>query len=169
MGGGIGSQIHVKASWNADGSSASVQVGNNHYSGEGYNDVMSQFGGVIYSSQWTGWVPGSCGGDGNLGASSFSVSNVRVQGKVVQGSEPTRCAPLPTPVPTVLPTPVPTTPSPSPPAPVPTPAPTSPSPTPSVCPGGSLAMCLRLCPSDAAGYKACAIECDIKCSSTIVV
>merc|ERR1712084_36561 len=39
--GGIGSQIHVKASWNADGSSASVQVGNNHYSGEWYDDVMS--------------------------------------------------------------------------------------------------------------------------------
>merc|ERR1712176_628197 len=132
-------------------------------------DVMSQYGAVFYSSQWTGWVPGSCGGDGNLGASSFSVSNVRVQGKVVQGPEPTRCAPLPTPVPTVLPTPVPTTSSPSPPAPVPTPAPTSPSPTPPVCPGGSLAMCLRLCPSDASGYKACAKECEIRCSSAIVV
>merc|ERR1712083_764894 len=82
---------------------------------------MSQYGAVFYSSQWTGWVPGSCGGDGNLGASSFSVSNVRIQGKVVQGPEPTRCAPLPTPAPT------PTTPAPSP-APVPTPVPTNPSP-----------------------------------------
>merc|ERR1711972_1175073 len=159
--GGIGPQIHVKASWSADGSSADVQVGGNHYSGEGFHDVMSQFGGVIYSSQWTGWVPGSCGGDGNLGASSFSVSNVRIQGKVVQGPEPNKCAPEPTPAPT------PTTPAPSP-APAPTPVPTNPSPTPSDCPGGSLAACLHLCPSDASGYKACATECELRCSSTIV-
>merc|ERR1712232_512239 len=160
--GGLTSKVHIKAAWNADGTQANVDVGSNVHSGEGFQDVMSQYGAVFYSSQWTGWVPGSCGGDGNLGASSFSVSNVKVQGKVVQGPEPTRCGPLPAPAPTVLPTPVPTTPSPSP------PAPTSPSPTP-VCPGGSLAMCLHLCPSDAAGYKACANECEIRCSSTIVV
>merc|ERR1712217_484478 len=153
----------------ANGDTLTVMVDGHQISGAGNpGNEMKSRGAVLYSSQWTGWVPGSCGGDGNLGASSFSVSNVRVQGKVVQGPEPTRCGPLPTPAPTVLPTPVPTTPSPSPPAPVPTPAPTSPSPTP-VCPGGSLAMCLHLCPSDAAGYKACAKECEIRCSSTIVV
>merc|ERR1712110_1257907 len=81
------------------GSQATVSVNGNHHSGEGYNDVMSQFGGVIYSSQWTGWVPGNCGGDGNLGASSFSVSNMRIQGKVVQGPEPNKCSPSPTPPP----------------------------------------------------------------------
>merc|ERR1712217_441021 len=47
-----------------------VDVGSNHHSGEGFQDVMTQYGAVFYSSQWTGWVPGSCGGDGNLGASS---------------------------------------------------------------------------------------------------
>merc|ERR1712217_9757 len=143
--GGLTSKGHMKAAWKADGSQASVDVGSNVHSGEGFQDVMSQYGAVFYSSQWTGWVPGSCGGDGNLGASSFSVSNVRIQGKVVQGPEPTKCAPEPTPVPTNL------------------------SPTPSGCPGGSLAGCLHLCPSDASGYKARATECELRCSSTIVV
>jgi hypothetical protein len=92
--GGLSSQVHVKASWNADGSSLGVDIGGNHHSGEGFQDVMSQYGAVLYSSQWTGWVPGNCGGDGNLGASSFSVSNLRIQGKVVQGPEPRRCPSL---------------------------------------------------------------------------
>jgi hypothetical protein len=108
--GGLSSQIHVKASWSADGTSLGVDIGGNHHSGEGFEDVMSQYGAVIYSSQWTGWVPGSCGGDGNLGASSFSVSNLRIQAKVVQGPEPTKCS---------GPSPTPPGPSPSPPAPTP--------------------------------------------------
>jgi len=162
--GGIGSQIHVKASWNADGSSASVQVGNNHYSGEGYNDVMSQFGGVIYSSQWTGWVPGNCGGDGNLGASSFSVSNVRIQGKVVQGPEPNRCAPAPSP-----PTPPSPPAPPSPPTPPSPPSPTPPSPPSPGCPGGSLSACMRLCPGDPVAYQACVKECSDRCASEAIV
>merc|ERR1711907_791029 len=108
---------------NSDGSSLGVDIGGNHHSGEGFQDVMSQYGAVIYSSQWTGWVPGSCGGDGNLGASSFSVSNLRITGTVVQGPEPRKCSPAPTPTP---PAPVPPTPTPS------------PSPSPSGCPGGSL-------------------------------
>merc|ERR1712137_974470 len=45
-----------------------------------------------YSSQWTGWVPGSCSGDGNLGASTFSVSNLKIQGTVIKGPEPRRCS-----------------------------------------------------------------------------
>merc|ERR1711920_979540 len=72
--GGLTSKVHIKAAWNADGTQANVDVGSNVHSGEGFQDVMSQYGAVFYSSQWTGWVPGSCGGDGNLGASSFSVS-----------------------------------------------------------------------------------------------
>merc|ERR1712061_614279 len=147
----------------ANGDTLTVMVDGHQISGAGNpGNEMKSRGAVLYSSQWTGWVPGSCGGDGNLGASSFSVSNVRIQGKVIQGPEPTRCAPLPTPAPT------PTTPAPSP-APAPTPVPTNPSPTPSGCPGGSLAACLHLCPSDASAYKACATECDLRCSSTIVV
>lgn len=160
--GSIGAQVHIKAAWNADGSQAGVDVGGMHHSGEGYQDVMSQYGAVFYSSQWTGWVPGSCGGDGNLGASSFSVSNLRIQGKVVQGPEPTKCAPVPTPAPT---------PTPTSPVPGPTPSPTSPSPTPSPsgCPGGSLKACIHLCPSDVSGYAACVKECDARCESAILV
>jgi hypothetical protein len=90
--GGLSPQVHVKASWSEDGSALGVDVGGNHHSGEGFQDVMTQYGAVLYSSQWTGWVPGNCGGDGNLGASSFSVSNLKIQGKVVQGPEPTKCA-----------------------------------------------------------------------------
>merc|ERR1712193_428981 len=138
--GGLSPQVHVKASWNSDGSSLGVDIGGNHHSGEGFQDVMSQHGLVIYSSQWTGWVPGSCGGDGNLGASGFGVSNLRIVGKVVQGPEPTKC-PAPAPAPTPAPTPVP------PPAPTPAPTP-SPKPSPSDCPGGSLAACIGACPSD---------------------
>merc|ERR1711879_864049 len=121
-----------------------VDIGGNHHSGEGFQDVMSQYGAVIYSSQWTGWVPGNCGGDGNLGASTFSVSNVRIEGKVVQGPELQKCAPAPTPAPTPEPS---SPPSPSP-SPLPTPA--------HGCPGGTMAECFKLCPGDETGFKACA-------------
>jgi len=89
--GPLSSNVHVKVTWTADASKSHVSVGGNNYDGEGYSDVMSQHGLVIYSSQWTGWVPGTCAGDGNLGASSFSVSNLKIIGKVVQGPEPTKC------------------------------------------------------------------------------
>merc|ERR1711881_478220 len=137
----------------SDGSSLGVDIGGDHHSGEGFQDVMSQYGAVIYSSQWTGWVPGSCGGDGNLDASSFSVSNLRITGTVVQGPEPRKCSPAPTP-------PTPSPPSPLPPKPTP-----SPSPSPSGCPGGSLAACIRLCPSDPAAYQICTTECVARCGS----
>jgi len=81
--------LHVKATWDQD--TLNVQVGNNHYSGSGQASNMASFGAVIYSSQWVGWVPGNCGGDGNLQASSFTVSNIRMQGTVKQGPEPRRC------------------------------------------------------------------------------
>merc|ERR1712193_258315 len=148
--GGLSPQVHVKASWNSDGSSLGVDIGGNHHSGEGFQDVMSQYGAVIYSSQWTGWVPGSCGGDGNSDASSFSVSNLRITGTVVQGPEPRKCSPAPAP-----------TPSPVPPTPTP-----SPSPSPSGCPGGSLAACIHLCPSDPAAYQTCTKECVARCGSS---
>merc|ERR1711871_1759983 len=61
---------------------------------------------VLYSSQWTGWVPGNCGGDGNLAASSFGVLNLRIQASVVQGPEPTKCSgPSPGPSPPTPPSP----------------------------------------------------------------
>merc|ERR1739844_418406 len=164
---GIGSHVHVHAAWDQSGDSLTVHVDGHQISGAGNpGNEMKSHGAVMYSSQWTGWVPGSCGGDGNLGASSFSVSNLRIQGKVVQGPEPNKCAPAPTPAPTLAPTVAPT---PSPPSPTPSPSP-SPSPVPSHgCPGGSMAACLGLCPGDVAGYKACAKECDVRCQSEIVI
>jgi hypothetical protein len=49
-------------------------------------------GAVIYSSQWTGWVPVSdCGSTGNLAASTFSIKNLRITGTIVQGPEPAVC------------------------------------------------------------------------------
>lgn len=87
----INSRVHIKATWNADGSQLTVDVNGNQHSGEGFADVMASPGATIYSSQWTGWVPGSCGGDGVLGASSFSVSNLQIQAKVIHGPEPAKC------------------------------------------------------------------------------
>jgi len=74
-------------------------------------------GAVIYSSIWSGWEPDSdCGPNdpGALPTSEYSVSNLRINGTVVQGSEPAKCSsPPPSPPPS---------PSPSPPSP-PTPPP----------------------------------------------
>merc|ERR1711870_105912 len=114
--------------------SLTVHVDGHAISGPGnVGGEMTSRGAVLYSSQWTGWVPGSCGGDGNLGASTFSVSNLKIEGKVIQGSEPRRCA-------TAAPTPAPPAPTP------PTPTPPSPTPGPPAhaCPGGSMAACLGL-------------------------
>jgi len=50
-------------------------------------------GSVIYSSEWVGWVPHEdCGRRGNLGASSFTVSNLVVHGSVVRGPVPAECS-----------------------------------------------------------------------------
>ena len=53
----------------------------------------SQRGAVVYSSQWVGWVPvDDCGTQsGDLGASAFSVKNLRITGKVLQGPVPRKC------------------------------------------------------------------------------
>lgn len=53
-------------------------------------------GAVIYSSEWTGWVPVSdCGtSSGDLYGSSFTVSNLVISGSVVQGPEPVKCTTL---------------------------------------------------------------------------
>eukprot|EP00940_MAST-03C_sp_MAST-3C-sp2_P002620 g2620.t1 len=55
------------------------------------NAYASQ-GAVIYSSEWTGWVPVSdCGTSGDLESSSFTVSNMKIKGSVVQGPKPAAC------------------------------------------------------------------------------
>jgi len=49
-------------------------------------------GAVIYSSEWSGWVPvEDCGTSGNLPGSHFSVSNLRIKGSIVQGPTPRAC------------------------------------------------------------------------------
>jgi hypothetical protein len=54
--------------------------------------ALTSEGAVIYSSQWTGWVPvESCGKYGDLGSSHFSVKNLRINGIVVQGPIPRSC------------------------------------------------------------------------------
>merc|ERR1712216_26877 len=90
-GGLSGGVVHMKATYSADGSSLTMEVGGNRYSGSGFANLLEQYGAVIYSSQWVGWVPGNCGGDGNLQASSFTVSGLKIIGRVVQGQEPVKC------------------------------------------------------------------------------
>merc|ERR1712137_1539966 len=65
---GISSHVHVHASWDANGDTLTVMVDGHQISGAGN--------------------PGSGGGDGNLGASTFSVSNLKIQGTVIKGPEP---------------------------------------------------------------------------------
>ena len=57
-------------------------------------DAYRQAGAVIYSSLWQGWVPldKTCSGGGSLSASSFTVTNLRITGTVVQGPIPRLCA-----------------------------------------------------------------------------
>jgi len=90
-------------------------------------EQYTQRGAVIYSSLWEGWVPLSdCGTSGDLGSSSFTVSNLRIQGTVVQGPKPSLC-PGSTPS---------NPPSPPPPPPVSPPPPASPPPS-NICTGVS--------------------------------
>jgi hypothetical protein len=50
-------------------------------------------GAVIYSSEWEGWVPvEDCGTHGDLGASHFTISNLRIKGSIVQGPSPRVCS-----------------------------------------------------------------------------
>jgi len=91
-GGGIGPNLHVRADFTADGNTLNVAVGGNHHSGPGVGGEMDAHGAVIYSSQWVGWVPGNCGGDGNLQAANFKVTNLVIYGKVKQGPQPRLCS-----------------------------------------------------------------------------
>merc|ERR1712039_590237 len=110
--GSLEQRVHVKVMWSDDAAKSNVSIAGHIYSGEGFADVMTKYGLVIYSSQWKGWVPGNCGGDGNLDSSSYSVENLTIFGSVVQGPEPAKCGP---PSPSPAPTPSP----PSPPSPHP--------------------------------------------------
>merc|ERR1712113_730153 len=87
----IGNNVHVRATWDESGNTSNINVNGHEWSGSGMAEQMRQHGAVLYSSQWTGWVPGNCGGEGNLEASTFSVSNLKIHGSVVQGPQPRRC------------------------------------------------------------------------------
>jgi hypothetical protein len=55
---------------------------------------MKTNGALIYSSQWKGWVPGcssSCSSEGSLEESQYSITNLKIQGKIVQGPIPQAC------------------------------------------------------------------------------
>lgn len=98
------SSFHMRVEHGADGSWTTIRDGNTI----GPNDlappasdsdwaiiksVMSSYGAVIYSSQWTGWVPvDDCGTTpGDLSTSTYAVSNLKVYGTVMQGPRPTTC------------------------------------------------------------------------------
>jgi len=90
--GGLSAQISAQVSYSGDGSKVDITIGGNHYSGNGQTNVMKAKGAVIYSSQWQGWVPGDCG-YGDLGSSKYTVKNLKITGRVVQGPEPRLCNP----------------------------------------------------------------------------
>merc|ERR1711920_1108901 len=91
----VSGKFHVMAEFSPDGWMTPVING---YKNEKYNPSpsgnckanvvqnMNSKGAQIQSSQWTGWVPGGdqCPGGGDLGSSSFTISNVVVKGTVVQ-------------------------------------------------------------------------------------
>lgn len=60
-------------------------------------NTMASKGVVLYSSQWGNWVPvESCGPaahepSGTVDNSEFSITGLRIQGRVVQGPEPRKC------------------------------------------------------------------------------
>lgn len=99
----VGGKFHVKAMFGSDGW---MRVDFNGGRNDNYNpspsaackqnviENMNSKGAQIQSSQWVGWVPGAdqCPGGGNLGGSSFTISNLIVKGTVVQGPEPQKCS-----------------------------------------------------------------------------
>lgn len=120
--GGAQNQLHVRADFSADGW-MTVSVNGQVLDASTMNptpaardaaalaSTMRSRGAVLESSQWSVWVPGSCG-SGDLGSSKFTISNVRVSGSVVHGPRPRSCS-GPSPAPSPFPPPPP---SPQPPA-----------------------------------------------------
>lgn len=112
--------FHMKVSYGTDGSMTIVRNGQtisqSSYSpqpqGQDLSALVSQYqsrGAVLYSSQWVGWVPdisGCSSSGGDLGSSSFSISNLVINGKVVQGPTPTKCSGSPPPTTPTKPVPV---------------------------------------------------------------
>lgn len=99
--GGAANQFHVHVDFSDDGwmtvivNGQSVDAGSLSPAPSGQDasaivNIAQTRGFVLESSQWTGWVPGSCS-TGEMSSSQFSISNVRVQGSVVKGPQPQGC------------------------------------------------------------------------------
>jgi hypothetical protein len=103
------SSFHMKIEYSSDGSWTTYRDGrlvtplSPAPSGSDWAIVKSHYeskGALIYSSEWEGWVPvdDRCGAKdmnpADLTASSFSVSNLKIVGSVVQGPVPTLCSAL---------------------------------------------------------------------------
>ena len=95
--------FHMRIEFNGDGTWTTIHDGKTigpydlspspqSYDWQVLTNAYNSEGAVIYSSQWTGWVPlDSCGTSGDLGSSHFSVKNLRISGSVVQGPVPRLC------------------------------------------------------------------------------
>ena len=94
--------FHMKISYSLDGN---VNVYRDNQLVQPYNpqpkpnelvvlvEQYKKYGAVIYSSLWKGWVPmeNSCASNGDLPSSSFEVKNLKINGILVQGPEPSLC------------------------------------------------------------------------------
>jgi hypothetical protein len=95
--------FHMRIEYGQDGSWTTIRDGqvinggnmSPQPAGDAWATLKSAYetkGALIYSSEWTGWVPvEDCGTSGDLGASHFSVSNLQITGSVVQGPAPRKC------------------------------------------------------------------------------
>jgi len=96
--------FHMRIEYGADGTWTTIRDGQTISPSSlspvpGANDWgvlaanYNAYGAVIYSSQWIGWVPvADCGTTGDLNSSTFTVSNLKICGKVMQGPTPRVCA-----------------------------------------------------------------------------
>lgn len=102
--------FHMRIEYGTDGTWTTIRDGQTINAGmmsprpsqESWNVLKSTYeskGGVLYSSEWVGWVPetGPCGGNaGNSAqdASHFTVSNLKVTGSIAQGPQARKCSEL---------------------------------------------------------------------------
>jgi len=98
------SSFHMRIEYGEDGSWTTIRDGQTIDAGSlspspGSGDwsvIKSAYaskGAVIYSSEWTGWVPvEDCGTSGDLPSSHFSIKNLKIKGSVVQGPTPQACS-----------------------------------------------------------------------------
>eukprot|EP00040_Diaphanoeca_grandis_P028196 m.162243 g.162243 ORF g.162243 m.162243 type:complete len:328 (-) comp31269_c2_seq2:27-1010(-) len=117
--------FHMRIEYDLDGKWTTVRNGETIYGGNmnpqprdvdwaTLKEFYTTKGAVIYSTIWTGWVPVSdCGTQpGDLDNSFFTISNLRINGTVVQGPIPTQCG-GPSPGPSPPPPPPPPSPPPT--------------------------------------------------------